>query len=74
MTMAIGQGMVTVTPMELAVMVAAIGNGGNRLKPILLNQANEPEFQPVPIGSIPARSPPYRAGWSWWSVMVQDGV
>jgi penicillin-binding protein 2 len=50
-TMAIGQGMVTVTPMEMAVMVSAIANGGKRLKPhFLADQSNSPEYQAEDIG------------------------
>jgi penicillin-binding protein 2 len=41
-TMAIGQGLVLVTPLELAVMVSTVANGGWRVQPHLLeSQANE---------------------------------
>jgi penicillin-binding protein 2 len=55
-TMAIGQGMVTVTPMEMAVMVSAIANGGKRVKPNFfldttnLDAATKAELQPEDIG------------------------
>ncbi len=50
-TMAIGQGMVSVTPMEMAVMVSAIANGGNRIKPhFLAEDFNQPGMQPEVIG------------------------
>ncbi|MBE9033195.1 penicillin-binding protein 2 [filamentous cyanobacterium LEGE 11480] len=62
-TMAIGQGMVTVTPMELAVVVAAIGNGGHRVKPhFLLDQASDPQFKPENIGLKPSTISTVRAG------------
>ncbi|MEB3294223.1 MAG: penicillin-binding protein 2 [Synechococcales bacterium] len=50
-TMAIGQGLVQVTPLELAVMIAALGNGGQRVKPHLyMSQTNLPEFRPEATG------------------------
>ncbi len=50
-TMAIGQGLVLVTPLEMAVMVAAIANGGYRVKPHLLaSQTNTPATLPEPTG------------------------
>jgi penicillin-binding protein 2 len=50
-SMAIGQGLVQVTPLEMAVMISAIANGGNRVKPHLIAaQTNTPEMQPVPTG------------------------
>jgi penicillin-binding protein 2 len=50
-SMAIGQGLVQVTPLEMAVMIAAIANGGQRVKPhLLMSQTNTPETQPVPTG------------------------
>ncbi len=50
-SMAIGQGLVQVTPLEMAVMIAAIANGGNRVKPHLMaTQTNTPEMKPVPTG------------------------
>jgi penicillin-binding protein 2 len=62
-TMAIGQGMVTVTPMELAVMVSAIGNGGYRLKPHFLSeQAVDPQFKPENIELKPGTLSTIREG------------
>jgi penicillin-binding protein 2 len=53
-TMAIGQGLVQVTPLEMAVMVATIANGGNRVKPhLLLEQDNQPQFQAQNMGFKP---------------------
>ncbi|OCR02425.1 penicillin-binding protein 2 [Oscillatoriales cyanobacterium USR001] len=41
-TMAIGQGLVLVTPLELAVMVSTVANGGWRVQPhLLVSQTNE---------------------------------
>jgi penicillin-binding protein 2 len=53
-SMAIGQGLVLSTPLELATMVAAIANGGQRVTPHLLaDQTNQPEFRPESIGLKP---------------------
>lgn len=50
-TMAIGQGLVQVTPLEMAVVISAIANGGNRVKPhLLLSQTPQPAMQPESIG------------------------
>lgn len=71
-TMAIGQGMVTVTPMELAVVLAAIANGGKRVKPhFLLSQSAEQEFQPVAIGLKPSTIKTVQAGLE---LVVTDGT
>lgn len=46
---AIGQGLVQVTPLEMAVMIGSVANGGKRLKPHLMAfQSNQ--MQPEPIG------------------------
>ncbi len=53
-TMAIGQGLVLVTPLELAAAVAAIANGGKEVKPHLLaDETNSPEMKPIPTGLKP---------------------
>ena len=53
-TMAIGQGLVLVTPLELAAAVAAIANGGKEVKPHLLaDKTNSPEMKPIPTGLKP---------------------
>lgn len=53
-SMSIGQGLVLVTPLELAVMVATIANGGARVQPHLLAaQTQQPEFQPVKTAIAP---------------------
>jgi penicillin-binding protein 2 len=52
---AIGQGLVQATPLELAVMISTIANGGLRVHPHLLaTQTNTPETQPRPTGIAPA--------------------
>jgi penicillin-binding protein 2 len=53
-TMSIGQGAVLATPLELAVMVSAIANGGYRVKPHLLaDLTNTPAAKPEPTGLKP---------------------
>ncbi|MDY6802375.1 MAG: penicillin-binding protein 2 [Cyanobacteriota bacterium] len=52
--MSIGQGMVLCTPLELAKMAAAIGNGGYRVKPHLFrSDTNTPLTAPEPVGLSP---------------------
>ncbi len=54
-TMAIGQGLVLVTPLEAAVMVSSIANGGYRVKPHLLtSMTGKPETKPVHTGMKPS--------------------
>ncbi|NDJ19170.1 penicillin-binding protein 2 [Myxacorys almedinensis] len=54
-SMSIGQGVVQVTPLEMAVMVSAIANGGKRVKPhLMVNQNFQPDAQPTPTGLNPA--------------------
>jgi penicillin-binding protein 2 len=54
-TMSIGQGFVLVTPLEAAVMIGSIANGGNRVKPHLLTSlTGKPETKPVPTGMKPS--------------------
>lgn len=54
-TMSIGQGLVLVTPLEAAVMVSSIANGGYRVKPHLLtSMTGTPETQRVKIGLKPS--------------------
>ncbi len=53
-TTAIGQGLVLMTPLEMAVMTASIANGGYRVKPHLLaSQTNTPATKPEPTGMAP---------------------
>ncbi|MGL5081296.1 MAG: penicillin-binding protein 2 [Microcoleaceae cyanobacterium] len=53
-TMAIGQGALLATPLELAVMVSAIANGGNRVKPHLLaSLTHTPATKPTATGLTP---------------------
>lgn len=50
----IGQGLVQVTPLEMAVMVAAIANGGYRVQPhLLVSETNMPGMEPEPTGLTP---------------------
>lgn len=50
-SMSIGQGLVLATPLEMAVVVSAIANGGNRVQPHLLaNQTKDPQNKPQSIG------------------------
>ncbi|MDT9198116.1 penicillin-binding protein 2 [Limnospira fusiformis KN01] len=47
-TMAIGQGLVLATPLELAVMTSTVANGGYRVQPHLLaSQTNTDETKPI---------------------------
>ncbi|BAU15111.1 penicillin-binding protein [Leptolyngbya sp. NIES-3755] len=51
----IGQGMVQMTPLEMAVMVSTIANGGKRIKPHLLaSQTYQPNMQPESLGFEPS--------------------
>ena len=53
-SVAIGQGMVDVTPMALAVMMATVANGGTRVVPRLLKAYDEGNgWQPVPASASP---------------------
>jgi penicillin-binding protein 2 len=53
-TMSIGQGLVLCTPLELAVMVSTVANGGSRVQPHLLaSQTNTPITQKVKTGIKP---------------------
>lgn len=62
-TMSIGQGTVLATPLELAVMVSAIANGGQRVKPHLLaSLTNTPTTKPVPTGMTPETVSKIREG------------
>jgi penicillin-binding protein 2 len=54
-TMAIGQGLVLCTPLELAVMVSTIANDGWRVQPhVLASQTNTPVTKKIPTGIKPA--------------------
>lgn len=60
---AIGQGLVQASPLELAVMVAAIANGGYRVQPHLLtSQTNTPETEKETIGLAPGTIAAIREG------------
>ncbi|MGC9527425.1 MAG: penicillin-binding protein 2 [Limnospira sp.] len=53
-TMAIGQGLVLATPLELATMVGTVVNGGYRVQPHLFaSQTNTPETQPTKTAISP---------------------
>ncbi len=52
---AIGQGLVQVTPLEMAVMISTVANNGKRVKPHLLaSQTNLPNMQPENSGMYPS--------------------
>lgn len=62
-TMSIGQGLVLCTPLELAVMVSTIANGGWRVQPHLLaSQTNTPITQKIQTGIKPATLKVIREG------------
>lgn len=51
----IGQGMVQMTPLEMAVMVSTVANGGKRIKPHLFaHQTYQPNMQPESLAFDPA--------------------
>ncbi|HLO47551.1 MAG TPA: penicillin-binding protein 2 [Kamptonema sp.] len=71
-TMSIGQGLVLVTPLEAAVMVGAIANGGYRVKPHLLaSQTNTALTKPEPTGMKPETVNVIREGLI---AVVQEGT
>ncbi|PSB27219.1 penicillin-binding protein 2 [Stenomitos frigidus] len=71
-SMSIGQGLVQVTPLEMAVMVSAIVNGGKRVKPhLLLTQTGMPERQPTATGLDPGTIAIIKAGLI---AVVQQGT
>jgi penicillin-binding protein 2 len=47
---AIGQGYISVTPIQLAVMISTIANGGNLYKPTLIK-----DTKPIPLGKVNIR-------------------
>jgi penicillin-binding protein 2 len=54
-SMSIGQGLTLATPLELAVMLSTVANGGNRVKPHLVAaQTNTKATQPEKTGIAPA--------------------
>jgi penicillin-binding protein 2 len=46
-SLAIGQGLVTVTPLQMARFMAAVANGGTLLKPRLVTRIRAPDLSPV---------------------------
>ena len=74
-SVAIGQGQVTVTPISMAVYLAAIANGGRRVTPHLMKAVDDgsgwkaqatPEAQGAGPGSSPRRSTRSTTGCGWW--------
>ena len=62
-TMAIGQGMVLVTPLELAAAAAAIANGGKQIKPhLFMSDTNTEKMKPIPTGLKPEYTQTIREG------------
>ncbi len=69
---AIGQGLVQVTPLEMAVMISSVANGGKRVKPHLMGyQSTLPQFQPETIGLKPTTLKILRDGLE---AVVSDGT
>jgi penicillin-binding protein 2 len=60
LSVSIGQGFDLVTPIQMLSLVAAVANGGTRLKPLVVSRIETPdgslvkEEQPVPLGRLPA--------------------
>ena len=70
--MSIGQGVVQVTPLELAVMVSAIANGGYRVKPHLMaDQTNTPATVREATGLSPGTIEVIRQGLT---AVVKEGT
>lgn len=68
----IGQGMVQVTPLEMAVMVSTIANGGKRVKPHLFaNQTYQPNMQPESLDFEPSALKVLQDGLT---AVVQEGT
>lgn len=68
----IGQGLVLASPLELAVAVSVIANGGNRVKPHLLSsQTNTAATKPEPTGVSPSTVAVIRDGLT---AVVQQGT
>ncbi len=71
-SMAIGQGLVLTSPLELAVMVSSIANGGMRVKPHLLaTQTGTEATKPEPTGLHPETVAAIRQGLV---AVVQEGT
>lgn len=69
---AIGQGLVQVTPLEMAVMISTVANGGKRVKPHLMaHQSNLPQMQPENIGLLPSTLKVLKEGLV---AVVQEGT
>ncbi|MGG6266341.1 penicillin-binding protein 2 [Leptolyngbya sp. AN03gr2] len=68
----IGQGMVQMTPLEMAVMVSTIANGGKRIKPHLLkSQTYQSNMQPESLGFEPSALKVLQEGLT---AVVQEGT
>lgn len=62
-SMAIGQGLVQVTPLDMAVMVSSIANGGFRVHPhLLMSETSQPAMAPQRVGLSQSTLDVVRAG------------
>ncbi|MDX6486023.1 MAG: penicillin-binding protein 2, partial [Gaiellaceae bacterium] len=55
--LAIGQGDLTVTPLQMARLYALIANGGKLVTPHVLMDVEDPNGSPVPVPALPAPRP-----------------
>lgn len=71
-SMSIGQGVVQITPLEMAVMVGAIANGGWRVQPhLLMSQTNTPDTERISTGIAPGAIAAIKSGLV---AAVQEGT
>ena len=75
---AIGQGDILVTPLQMARLMAALGNGGRLLRPALVERVEAPDgsavvaFEPEEQGRLPVRPEVLAALWDGLYRVVQD--
>jgi len=68
--LSIGQGYIAVTPLQVAVMTAAIANGGKVLKPRLVDRIEPPHGVEGPTSILPSPMVRDDLGVSTWSLKV----